>query len=229
MKMHIFEEWVSQAEQRPIRRPLVSLCYAQSLDGCVALQRGRPTALSGEETQRLTHWLRSRHDAILVGSGTVLADDPRLTVRLVEGQSPQPIILDSRLRTPPNARVIAHHPRPAWIAAVEPADPTRRAALEAAGAALLFLPQDKSSRVELRSLLDCLAQRGVSRLMVEGGAQVISSFLAAGLVDLLCVTIAPVLLGGLHAVEQALPFAPRLRQVHIETMGEDLVVWGKLS
>ena len=98
-----------------------------------------------------------------------------------------------------------------------------------ASAALLFLPQDRNGRIELASLLECLAQRGVSRLMVEGGAQVMSSFLAAGLVDLLCVTIAPVLLGGLHAIEQALPHAPRLREVHVEMMGEDLVVWGKLN
>lgn len=227
--MHIFEEWISQADQRPAKRPWVSLCYAQSLDGCVTLQRGRPLVLSGAETQRLTHWLRSKHDAIVVGSGTVLADNPQLTVRLVEGQSPQPIILDSRLRTPPNARLIASHPRPAWIATAEPAEPARRAALEAAGATLLFLPQDKNGGVALTSLLDCLAQRGVSRLMVEGGAQVITSFLASGLVDVLCVTIAPVLLGGLHAVEQALPRLLRLREVYIETLGEDVVVWGKLD
>ncbi len=227
--MHLFEEWISQAEQRATTRPLVSLCYAQSLDGCVALQRGRPTALSGAETQRLTHWLRSKHEAILVGSGTVIADDPQLTVRLVEGQNPQPIILDSRLRTPLNARLILGHPRPAWIATTEAADPARRAALEAVGATLLFLPQDRNGKVELMPLLECLAQRGVSRLMVEGGAQVIGSFLAAGLVDLLCVTIAPVLLGGLHAIEQALSHTPRLREVHVERMGEDLVVWGKLN
>mgnify|MGYP001222760151 CR=1 FL=1 len=227
--MHIFEEWISQADQRPAKRPWVSLCYAQSLDGCVTLQRGRPLVLSGAETRRLTHWLRSKHDAIVVGSGTVLADNPQLTVRLVEGQSPQPIILDSRLRTPPNARLISGHPRPAWIATAEPTDPVHRAALEAAGATLLFLPPDKNGGVALTSLLDCLAQRGVSRLMVEGGAQVITSFLASGLVDVLCVTIAPVLLGGLHAVEQALPHPLRLREVYVETLGGDVVVWGKLD
>ncbi len=97
---------------------MVGLCYAQSLDGCLAEARGRPTALSGPESGRLTHRLRSLHDAILVGVGTVLADDPRLTVRGVRGPSPQPVILDSRLRTPPDAYLVAQHPRPAWIAAL---------------------------------------------------------------------------------------------------------------
>jgi len=77
-------------------RPLVTLSYAQSLDGCIAARPGQPLAVSGPLSLTLTHQLRAAHDAILVGIGTVLADNPRLTVRLVEGQHPQPVVVDSR-------------------------------------------------------------------------------------------------------------------------------------
>src|SRR5512143_1701471 len=112
--MQKFESWLAQADRQPSEkgRPLVSLCYAQSLDGCIAAERGRPTQLSGPETKQITHRLRALHDGILVGIGTVLADDPHLTVRHARGENPQPVVLDSRLRTPVEARLIAGHPRP---------------------------------------------------------------------------------------------------------------------
>ena len=86
-----------------VGRPFVTLSYAQSLDGCIAAKRGQPLALSGPQSLTLTHQLRSAHDAIMVGIGTLLADNPRLTVRLVEGRDPQPVVLDSRLRFPSEA------------------------------------------------------------------------------------------------------------------------------
>ena len=95
-------------------RPLVSLSYAQSLDGSLAARRGSPLLLSGKASMQLTHRLRASHDAILVGIGTILADDPQLTVRLVQGPQPQPVILDSHLRLPPNARVF-QGPKLPWI------------------------------------------------------------------------------------------------------------------
>ncbi len=89
-------------------RPLVTLSYAQSLDGSIADRPGRPLSLSGSQCMTLTHGLRASHDAILVGIGTVLADNPRLNVRLVTGESPQPVIVDSRLRFPPYANLLRH-------------------------------------------------------------------------------------------------------------------------
>lgn len=228
--MQNYEDWLARAGRRAqaTGRSLVSLCYAQSLDGCLAARRGEPLALSSPETLRLTHQLRACHDAILVGSGTVLADDPSLKVRLVEGPDPQPVILDSRLRTPLTSNLVRRAGGPAWIATTAHANPGHRAALERAGAELLALPEDASGQVDLPALLSVLARRGVSSLMVEGGAAVLSSFLAQDLADWVCITIAPLYVGGLHALGQALPALPRLQEVKYETRGEDLVVCGRL-
>jgi riboflavin-specific deaminase-like protein len=227
----MFEEWLSQADQHYQRsgRPLVSLCFAQSLDGCLAARRGQPTALSGSEAMRLTHQLRAAHDAILVGVGTVLSDNPRLTVRMAPGRNPQPVILDSRLRTPPDAYLITQHPSPAWIATSERAPLARRSAQRAAGTRLLLLPGDAQGHVHLPTLLERLAESGIRSLMVEGGAQVLTSFLEQGLADWAAITIAPVLLGGLHSVQRNLPGLTRLSQVHHEHCGEDLVVFGTFT
>src|SRR4051794_24685033 len=91
-----------------IDRPIVTLAYAQSLDGSIATAARRPLALSSQPALKLTHQLRAEHDAILVGIGTVLADDPLLTVRLVNGPNPVPVVLDSRLRLPSTARLLGH-------------------------------------------------------------------------------------------------------------------------
>lgn len=202
-------------------RPLVTLSYAQSLDGSVAAAPGQPLALSGPEAMAFTHQLRAEHDAILVGIGTVLADNPRLTVRLASGPDPQPVVLDSQLRLPLDASLL-RHPRPPWIAATGRADPGRQAALETAGARVLRLPADDSGRVNLPALLAALADAGIKTLMVEGGSAVITSFLSARLVDRLVLTLAPRLVGGLRAVST--PCDLRLRNVAYHSLGTDLIV-----
>jgi 3,4-dihydroxy 2-butanone 4-phosphate synthase/GTP cyclohydrolase II len=211
-------------------RPFVTLSYAQSLDGSITARRGRRTAISGPEAMRLTHQLRARHDAILVGIGTVLVDDPQLTVRLVEGPNPQPVVVDSRLRTPLTAKLLSHPTHKLWIAATDAADADRQVALEAAGAQVIRLPADGKGRVDLVALLDFLAHHDVYNLMVEGGAAVITSFLTQHLVDRLVLTIAPRLMGGVPAIEtngrlsgRALP---QLRHAHFQPLGEDLVLVG---
>jgi GTP cyclohydrolase II len=234
-------------------RPWVTLSYAQSLDGSIAVNRGAPLALSGPESMHLTHQLRAAHDAILVGIGTVLADDPRLTVRLVEGANPQAVVLDSWLRTPPRANLFQRENtrimgRP-WIATTETADPARERALVKAGARLLKIPLDEEGRIDLGELLGCLAGLGISTLMVEGGAGVIESFLKARLVDFLVLTIAPIMVGGLNAIKNPLSIPtnppelqngpstflafpersfPRLENPLYQQLGDDLVVWGRL-
>ncbi len=210
-------------------RPFVTLSYAQSLDGSIATRSGRPLALSGPESMTLTHSLRACHDAILVGIGTVLADNPRLTVRLVAGKNPQPVIVDSRLRFPPYAELL-RHPRPPWIATTQEADHKRQEALEAAGARIFRLPS-ANGWVDLDCLLKLLSDLGLNSLMVEGGAQVITSFLVSRLVDQMVLTIAPWLVGGLRVVENVgpshLPHLPRLRHLSYARLGEDLVVRGE--
>lgn len=207
-------------------RPFVTLSYAQSLDGSITVQRGRPTAISGSESMRFTHQLRASHDGILVGIGTVLADNPSLTVRLVPGENPHPVILDSQLRCPPSIKLMARHP---IIATLPTADPARQAALEAAGAQVWHLPANKNGLVSLTALLPRLKEAGYHSLMVEGGSQVITSFLTTGMVDRVVVTVAPLYLGGLTAVEpqkagQNGRFFPQLTNHQYHQVGKDLVL-----
>ncbi len=214
-------------------RPAVTLSYAQSLDGCIAARPGQPLAVSGPLSLTLTHQLRAAHDAILVGIGTVLADNPRLTVRLVEGEHPQPVVVDSQLRFPLDANLLKHHPLPAWIAAGEWADRGRQRALERAGARVLRLPAHPNGGLNLAALLECLGRSGITRLMVEGGARIITSFLREHWVDLLVLTVSPMLVGGLHAVgdlgETDPACLPRLKEPHSAWRGDDLILWGELA
>jgi riboflavin-specific deaminase-like protein len=217
---------------QPTWRPFVTLSYAQSLDGSIALVPGVHLDLSSPPALVFTHRLRSAHDAILVGIGTVLADNPRLTVRLWEGPQPQPVVLDSRLRLPLTA-ALWQHPRPLWLAAAADADPARRTALTARGARVLWLPRSADGGIDLTALLAHLAALGIRRLMVEGGSRVITAFLAARLVDLVAITVTPHLIGGLRGVQPLgqSPQAPllALRQPCWTQIGPDLVVWGMLN
>ena len=214
----------------PNGRPFITLSYAQSVDGSIAARRGQPLALSGPQSLAMCHQLRARHDAILVGSGTVLADDPRLTVRLTSGENPQPIILDSRLRFPPEANLWRHPDRQPWIVTTLGADAARVRELEARGARLFCLPPDAQGRVALPALLQTLSDLGIGSVMVEGGAQIITGFLAQRLADRVVVTIAPLLVGGLHGVEWGLgENAPRLRHPLYQSFGHDLVLVADLD
>lgn len=238
--MYPFEHWFQNARQycEQYGRPLVSLCYAQSLDGSLTAQRGKMMPLSDFLANRLTQQIRAAHQGILIGVNTVLSDDPQLTVRLVTGPDPQPIILDSRLRIPLEARLLQagrHAPKP-WIATTSLAKQARIDELQSRGAQILHTPADPQGRVDLPALLSRLASLGIHSLMVEGGAQVITSFLSQGLADLAVITISPCLVGGWNVVETG-RLAPGTRPVdfpHLvesgsEWLGENLVVWGKLK
>lgn len=211
-------------------RPLVTLTYAQSLDGSIAARPGHPLAISGPASQTFTHALRAVHDAILVGIGTVLADNPALTVRLVPGPHPRPVIMDTRLRLPAYARLLREGRRQPVVATGEQAPPERQAELEDLGALVLRLPVGPNGGIHLPTLLTRLAELGVTALMVEGGAQVITSFLNSRLVDQVVVTVAPILVGGVRVLDGYLPAAerqfPRLAGVTYYQVGEDLVLWG---
>lgn len=226
------EAWLAEAPDfcKRTGRPLVTLSYAQSLDGSLAARRGEPLTLSGEGAMRMTHALRAAHDAILVGIGTVLADDPRLTVRLVEGPQPQPIVLDSQLRMPLDSRLF-EHPKGLWIAAGQNASKERKTALCAKGAKIYEFPLDTDGRVDPIYLLKELPALGIHSLMVEGGTNVIASFLHHGLVDQVVITIAPRLVGGLHLELQKRQedWNFPLTDVGYARLGEDLIVYGRPS
>jgi GTP cyclohydrolase II len=215
--------------RRRTGRPFVTLSYAQSLDGSIADRPGHPLALSGSQAMVLTHSLRAAHEAILVGIGTVLADNPRLNVRLVAGPDPQPIVVDSRLRFPHYANILKNRRSP-WIAANEGIiDPERQEALEAAGARILRLP-GINGWLDLAALLKNLGSMEINSLMVEGGAQIITSFLTTRLVDQVVLTIAPLLVGGLRVVDhlgQPRRRLPRLINLSYQQLGDDLVLRGE--
>jgi GTP cyclohydrolase II len=208
-------------------RPFITLSYAQSLDGSISRVRGETTAISGQESLVVTHGLRAIHGAILVGVGTVLADDPRLDVRLVAGPNPAVVILDSHLRTPPTARLFSCHDR-VWIITTAAASSDAAARLEAQGATLLCVPADGAGRPDLAFALPLLAEAGIASIMVEGGARVISTFLTQGLADYAAITIAPRFLAGLPALSKAgdMPPLPALGEVTYSQAGDDLIVWG---
>jgi GTP cyclohydrolase II len=215
----------------PRARPFVTLSWAQSVDGSLALEAGRGVALSGAESLALTHAVRASHDAILVGIETILADDPQLSVRRWVGRSPAPVVLDSALRTPPGARVLARAGvgRVVRIACTAGADDARVAPLAERGAHVLRLPAWSNGWVDLEALLEALGAAGVRRLMVEGGARVLTSFLGAGLGDYAVVTVAPRFLGGLAAVGRlAAARAPRFASVTSHRLADDVVLAGAL-
>lgn len=178
-------------------RPYVVLKAAMTLDGKIATASGQSRWISGEPARALAHTWRAEVDAIAVGRGTVLADDPRLTVRLPDNPAaadPVRVVLDSQARIPLAAKVLA--PPGAWIACSRKAPARRLAALRAAGATLLPLATDRRGRVAIVPLLRELAGRGIAKLLVEGGAEVHAAFLAAGVVDELRLFVAPMVFGG---------------------------------
>lgn len=174
--------------------PWVTIKYAQTLDGRIATRSGESQWISSSASLVYAHELRACHDAVLVGVGTVLRDNPRLTVRLVAGRNPLRVVTDSTLRTPPDTALL-DAPTNVLIATTATADPARRRALEARGARVLVLPAQADGRVDLRVLLSTLATEGIRSVLVEGGAEVITALLRQRLAHRLVVCVAPKVLG----------------------------------
>ncbi|MBX3190171.1 MAG: RibD family protein [Labilithrix sp.] len=215
-------------------RPLVTVHVAQSLDGRIGIE-GRATPLSTAEGRAYAHAMRASHDAVLVGASTVRIDDPRLTVRdgsEAEARSPLRVVLASSLDLPRGARVFGGDGRSIVIGAEGRVRAEERAALEAAGVAVIVGPRSEDGRVAVEGALTILAERGVRRLLVEGGSKVLTSFLRAKCVDSLSVEIATRLLGSpgtgmLGAIGVgAIGEAPSLTGVTVERLGENVIVRG---
>jgi len=209
-------------------RPFITLAYAQSWDGSITTRCGETLHLSGTESVRLTHQLRSLHDGILVGIGTVLSDDPQLTVREWTGPNPQPIVLDSRLRMPQTARLCCHPDKLCWILTILPDASKLGNQVE-----IMTINGNNQEHVPLQDAMELLWQKGIKSLMVEGGATIITAFLKARMADSLVLTIAPRLVGGYRAVGDlgttTTRQIPQIHPLHSEQIGEDLIVWGDLQ
>jgi diaminohydroxyphosphoribosylaminopyrimidine deaminase/5-amino-6-(5-phosphoribosylamino)uracil reductase len=168
------------------KRPYVILKLAVSADDKIAAAGHKPVAITGEAAKTRVHLLRAQCDAILVGIGTVLADDPLLTCRLpgMAARSPVRLVLDRALRVPGNSRLVqSARQTPLWLMASELAEAPAATRLIAAGAQVIRLPPAAAPGLDLPAVLHALSERGITRLMVEGGSRVASSFVAAGLVD----------------------------------------------
>lgn len=214
-------------------RPLVTLKLATTLDGRIAAASGESRWITGPEARRLAHRLRARHDAVMVGSGTALADDPALTVRIPglvpPGHAgPVRIVADGRLRLPLTS-VLAATARatPTWILTTQGADRHRVSAFTDCGVTVISVPADPNGQPEPRAALRALAQRGITRVLVEGGARLAASLLRGGLVDRLAWFHAPGVLGadavpGIEALGLGgLDAMPRFRVVDSLTAGSD--------
>lgn len=213
-------------------RPLVTLKLATSLDGRIATRTGASRWITGPAARAHVHSLRARYDAILVGTGTVLADDPQLTCRLpgLGNRSPVRVVLDRRLVIPPAAQLIATARQvPTWVIAGHSADPARRQALAAAGAVLIEVDIDAEGRIDLAAALQALGARGVTRLLVEGGARLGAALLRLRLVDRLVWMHAPMLIGGDGIAALAplgfktLADAPHFERISTETIAQDVL------
>lgn len=218
-------------------RPFVILKAALTLDGKIAAWDMTSRWITGEPARQAAHRLRSRVDAVAVGIGTVLADDPLLTVRLPEPWPREPfrVVVDSRARTPLAARILtAGRPERTLIAVSESAPRDRVRLLEAMGVTVLTFPA-RDGRVDLAALVRVLAEREVVSLLLEGGAELNAAFLEAGLVDRVALFLAPLLLGGTGAPSliagkgRSLKEAFRLQRVAVSHVGDDILIEGDLE
>jgi 3,4-dihydroxy 2-butanone 4-phosphate synthase/GTP cyclohydrolase II len=226
-------EFLKETRNSDLEKPQVTLSYAQSIDGSLTWMRGQSTAISGPESMQLTHQLRAHHDAILVGIGTVLADDPQLSVRLVKGDDPRPIILDSKLRIKSKARILNSGMKP-WIFCAFGNEPNQVKVLENAGAKVFPVSQDDDGKLDITEVLQITRKQGISTIMLEGGRALITSFLALQLVDKTVITIAPRFIGGLNVLEQRFGKSskanfPTINPIEYAQLGQDLILWGELS
>jgi len=214
-------------------RPFVCLKWAMTLDGRIATYQGHSHWVSGEASRARVHALRHRYAAVLVGVESALRDDPQLTVRHVDGRDPWRIVLDSRGRTPPGARLFERAGEvPAVVATTEAAPETFERAVEARGGCVWRLPA-RDGRVDLAALLDKLAEARVDSVLVEGGGEVHWSFLEQASFDKVVCFVAPKLVGGRGAPapvggrgRAAMDGATRLADVSIERLGDDTVITG---
>src|SRR5205814_5364540 len=212
-------------------RPLVTLKLATSLDGRIATGRGESQWITGPPARERAHALRAAHDAIMVGTGTVLADDPQLTCRRpgLAHRSPVRVVVDRHLRIPPAIRLISDaRAVPTWVLTLPSADTARRQALLGTGTTVIDIDPGPDGNGSLAAALAALGERGITRLLVEGGGHLAAAFARAGLVDRLVWVHAPMLIGGdgIPAIAEfgleLLSAAPKLERLSAEAVGDDV-------
>ncbi|MGV1099251.1 bifunctional diaminohydroxyphosphoribosylaminopyrimidine deaminase/5-amino-6-(5-phosphoribosylamino)uracil reductase RibD [Thiovibrio sp. JS02] len=242
------EHGVLAAQCRELNRPFIKhittglpwviMKAGVSADGRLAVASGQSGWITNEQSRREVHRLRDRVDAILIGSGTAVSDDPSLTTRIPgrRGKDPLRIILDATLKLPPAAKVLRQESAAAtWVFCGPAVDPTRAAALVAAGAIVKPVPVDRTGRLDLPAVLCELGRAQITSVLVEGGSRVHGAFLRAGLVDAVSLFIAPCFLGadgvplldalGLASVQAA----PRFQTTRVKRFGDDVLLEGLVA
>lgn len=221
------------------KEPFVTAKWAMTADGRLASRTGDSKWVTSDEARAAARRLRAESDAVIVGVGTVLRDDPKLTARTGDGREPLRVVIDSALRTPPGAELFAVAGAGVLIAAAESAEATREEALKKRGAEIIRLPAPgsvTSHRVDIKALLQRLYERGRLRLLVEGGGTLLGAFFDARRVDEVRVFVAPKVVGGRKSPS---PVAGRgvtrmadaldLRRARWEAIGEDIVLRGRVG
>jgi diaminohydroxyphosphoribosylaminopyrimidine deaminase/5-amino-6-(5-phosphoribosylamino)uracil reductase len=217
-------------------RPYVIAKFAMSLDGKIATRLGDSKWITGPEARERAHQLRQSVDAVIVGAGTIIADDPALTARPLDREPAHPlrVVLDSAGRTKPGAKVYERVGKGALVVVTSAASCAQLDAYRAVGVEPLVLSADDSGHPELRELLPALKSRGVNGVMVEGGSETLGAFFDAGLVDEVWAFIAPVIVGGGKPAVggsgvSRIAEAWSLKDVEAESLGRDFLVRGLVS
>jgi riboflavin-specific deaminase-like protein len=217
-EVHFRNHQIVSSKRKKLARPFVTVKFAQTLDGRIATSTGDSHWISSPASRRFAHKLRSEHEAILVGIGTVLADNPQLTVRLIEGRDPRRVIVDTRLRIPLDSEVLNDASAKATIVAAAPdASRTLAARIRNLGAKIIRVPANQTgSGIDLTRLLEELAALGIKSVLVEGGNRIITSLLAARTVDRVVAFVAPKIIGagtdtvgdlGIRRISEAITFS----------------------
>jgi diaminohydroxyphosphoribosylaminopyrimidine deaminase/5-amino-6-(5-phosphoribosylamino)uracil reductase len=215
--------------------PFVTLKFAQSLDGRIATKKGHSQWISSPGTLRLAHKLRSIHDGVLVGIGTVLVDDPSLTVRLLKGKNPQRIIVDGRLRIPLKAKILNDEEvDKTIIVTMEGANPRKTQRLRNLGVEVLWAGKNQRGELDMPDVLKQLGRMGITSVLVEGGAKIITSLIRERLADKIVLVVAPKLIGeGIEAVGNLeihdLSEALSITKMKTRRLGDDIVIEGYLE
>jgi diaminohydroxyphosphoribosylaminopyrimidine deaminase / 5-amino-6-(5-phosphoribosylamino)uracil reductase len=215
--------------------PFVTVKYAQTLDGRIATANGQSQWISSEAARKFAHQLRAQHDAVLVGVGTVIKDNPELNVRLVRGRNPLRIVVDSGLLIPENSKIFHRlNEAKTLIATTRTATDPHFKIIAASGVEIIKVNSDKTGNVDLKKLLKILADRGMSSVLVEGGAQIITSVLKNNLAQRLVTIIAPKIIGqGIEAVGDLqirdIASAKLLSVQKVKRIGPDIIIDSRFS